>query len=685
MSRRYLVRQQDAKDCGVCCLESIIKYYGGFIPLEKLRQETKTDMNGTTAFHLIKTAQKYGFNAKGCKNVNLNDKSLVLPAIAHVVTNKGMNHFVVIYEVKKNYVLVMDPAKGFKKIKIEEFEEIWTNIILIFKPFRKIPLFELKYSLKDLFLDVIIKERKLIIKTILVMIVITILSLISSYYFKIAMEIIEYGCFNEVLFIIFLFTFVYIFKVLFEYVKNDFTIYLNKNIDLMVIPDFISHLISLPLDIINSRTSGEIITRMRDLNNVKELISEVFITILLDLFLSLSSIYFLYIISSKLFLILCIITILYVAVGLITNPLINRMINDNIDLETEFNSSLSEKISALESIKNLCLTESTYEFLEKKYCLYEENTFRNLKQLNFFVTIKRSIDEVGVFILTSIGFYLISHNELSLLSLITFTGMISYFIDPIKSVVDLLPKFSLIKLSYDRITEYINLEQEKLGKLSDFKVGDIKFRNISYSYNDLNNVLSNVSLTIKNNEHVLIKGHTGRGKSTLIKMLNRTIYDYKGNITIGGVNVKDYSLLTLRKNILYVSQREKIFTGTILYNIVLDKKVSMKELNRVLELTKVDEIIDKKSLRLESQLYDEGFNLSGGERQRIILARAIIMHPKILLLDESLSEVDEHTEKEILVGLNDYLKNTTIVYITHTGTDSFDRVIEMDRLNYDKV
>lgn len=685
MKKKYIVRQQDAKDCGVCCLESIIKYYGGYIPLEKLRQETRTDINGTTAYHLIKTAQKYGFTAVGKKNVVIDDKSLILPAIVHIVNEHGMNHFIVLYGVNNNYVTVMDPAKGLIKMKKEEFKKQWTNIILIFKPFKKIPLFKLKYKLKDLFLEILTKERKIIIKTIAVSLLITLLSLLTSYYLKIVISSVENNYLNTTLFIILIYSFLYILKVYCEYIKNDLIIYLNKNIDLLIIPEFINHIINLPLDIINSRTSGEILTRVRDLNNIKELVSEIFVSIVLNIFLCLSSIYFLYSISNHLFIILLLITILYVAISIIANPFINRMINDNIDLETEFNSELSEKISSLESIKNLCITEQAYDSLENSFCRFEENTFFHMKQLNFFLSIKQSINELGIFLLTSIGIYMISKNELSLLSLITFTSLVSYFIDPIKNTVDLLPKFSLINLSFDRLTEYINLSQEQLGEKGSFYNGDIIFQNISYSYDDLNKVISNVSFKIEEKSHILIKGHTGCGKSTLIKMINRTINDYKGNISIAGINIKDYSLNTLRSNVLYVSQREKIFNDSILNNIVLNRKISERELNKVLKITKVDEIIDKKSLRLESILYDEGFNLSGGERQRIILARSILKHPKILLLDESLSEVDKKTESEILNNLDEYLKNTTIIYISHTNTNCFKNIIEMGKIAYEEI
>ena len=160
-------------------------------------------------------------------------------------------------------------------------------------------------------------------------------------------------------------------------------------------------------------------------------------------------------------------------------------------------------------------------------------------------------------------------------------------------------------------------------------------------------------------------------------MLNHNINDYKGTITIGNIDIKDYSLNTLRSNILYVSQNETLFTDTIYNNITLNNSVSKEELNEVMKITKVDELIKKKSLKLDSLLYDNGFNLSGGEKQRIILARSLLLKPQILILDESLSETDSKTEKIILDQIDKYYKNTTIIYISHTNNNSFKNNIKI--------
>lgn len=685
MNKRLIVKQQDIRDCGICCLESIIKYYNGYIPLERLRLDTKTGTNGTTALNLIKTAQKYGFNALGRKDLTLDSEELLLPAIAHTITPKGLNHFVVIYKKDSKYVSIMDPAKGYIKLSREEFQNNWTNIILIFKPFKQIPLYKIKNNLKELFIKIIIQEQSLIRQIIISSIILTILSIIISYYFKIVITSIETNYINTTYFIIGIFLILHIFKLYFTHFRNTLAIYLNKNIDISIIPDFISHIFNLPLNVINSRTSGEILTRIRELSNIKELFSEIFITIILDLILCLSCSYLLYNINSKLFFILCIISIFYIITGLSLNPTIISSINDNIDLETEFNSSLSEEISSLESIKNLNLTSLKIDDLTNSYVNYQESSFTYYQRLNMIEIIKKSINEIGLFIITSYGVYLIYQNQLNILSLITFNTLLTYFIEPISNTLNLLPRFNFIKLSIIKIGEFLNLSPEKLGHQESLIPGDIQFKNITYSYDNFHQILQNITLNIKQNSHNIIVGSTGSGKTTLMKMLNLNISDYKGKITINDINIKDYSLKTLRNSIIYISQREKLFTDTILNNLTLYQDISPFELKNVLNITKVNEIIDKKALRLESIIYNEGYNLSGGERQRLILARSLLKHPQILIMDESLSEVDKKTETEILKSLDKYLPNTTIIYISHTNSKCFSNIIKLESQNDKKI
>lgn len=676
MKKDYIVRQNDIKDCGVCCLESIFKYYDGYIPMETLRIDTNTNTNGTTAYNIIKAAKKYGLNGIGKKIDSLKDNQVILPAIAHLELSNQLQHFVVIYKITKKHIYVMDPAKGYKKYKIEEFYKLWTKVILQFTPYKKIPSIKKNKTTLSILKENLVSEKYLFCKLIFQNILIILFSILTSYYFKIIASSIENDYINATYLLILIFLVINILKIYITHIKNEHVVYLEKNIDLNLTIDFISHIFKLPLNVIKSRTSGEILTRVNELNNIKTLFIDIVTTIFPNIILAIISIYFLYSTSNELFLILCIISLLYIFIGILTGPVIYKTINDNIDLETEFNSNLVEKIEGIESIKNLSKTNLFVKNIVLKFLSFKQNDLSYKNKYNIITTIKSCIYEIGLFIITSIGFILIINKKLTLINLITFNTLLSYFLNPIIQIVNILPSFYFIKLSIIKTTEFYQAKEES-NKQNKFVNGDIEFKNIEFSYSDFKNLLKNVNLKISKNEHVHLVGNSGCGKSTLCKLLNKTITEHKGNILIDNKNINKYSISTLRSNIIYVSQREKLFSDTILNNIKLDKKIGDEKINKILSISAVDKILEQKEFSLDTFLYDGAFNLSGGERQRIILARALAQQPKILILDESLSELDKKTELRILKKLDKHYKNTTIIYISHSKTKYFKRTIHL--------
>ena len=673
--KKIVVLQSNISDCGACCLSSIIKYYNGYIPLEIIKTDTNTTTKGTTAYNLKKAAEKYGFNVFGTKTTVIQNE--LLPVIAHTNDN-NLLHFVVIYKLSEKYYYLMDPAKGYIKVKKEEFLKKWTNIILVLKPLNQLPQYDKNSILKDMLNNISPTDQKLIIKIIFLSIILTIISIILSYQLKTTMYFIENNTYQVVLFTSLIFIFLSLLKTYLSYKKEEYAIYLNKNLNLEVIIPFLKHIFQLPLSVIKTKSQGEIITRFNELNNLKDLISEIIITILLELLMAISSFFILYNINRNLFLILCIISLMYIILGFITDPLINKKITDNIDLETIFTSTFLEKIASLDTIKNLSLENKTNNQLINAYCPYLGNTLNFQNFTNKCNIIKTILGESSLILLNAIGFTLVAQNKLALIDLITFNSLLVYYFDPIKNCVNLLPKLNLIKISIAKINEFYYITEENEGTLEPFHNGKINIKDLTYSYDNYHYLLKNISLTINQSEKILLKGPSGSGKSTLCQIINKTLNNYHGAITIDEVNIKDYSLKTIKKNVRYVSQKERLFTDTIENNITLKNKYSKRQLYEVIKITKVAEIIDQKVLRLNTVLLDSGSNLSGGERQRLILARAIIDKPPILILDESLSEVDESLERQILKDLSTFLSNSTIIYVSHHQTIPNYRTINLD-------
>ena len=159
MKKNEIVRQHDLKDCGVASLLSIIIHYGGYVPIETLRIDCNTTLEGTTAYDIIKTAKKYGFDSYGIKLDSIDDENIKLPCIAHLVLKNGLCHYAVIYSIKKNHVELMDPSKGKVIMKKEEFALYWTKNLLLFHPIEFIPIISKPYNIINVLKKIILLKN----------------------------------------------------------------------------------------------------------------------------------------------------------------------------------------------------------------------------------------------------------------------------------------------------------------------------------------------------------------------------------------------------------------------------------------------------------------------------------------------------------------------------------------------
>ena len=241
------------------------------------------------------------------------------------------------------------------------------------------------------------------------------------------------------------------------------------------------------------------------------------------------------------------------------------------------------------------------------------------------------------------------------------------------------------------IKEIYNIPRESFLKSNsslDYINGSINVSNVSYSYNGIDNVINNLSFNILEGEKVLISGESGCGKSTLVKLLIKYLdNNYMGNITIGGYNLKDIDIFSLRKNICYVSQNEYLYTDTVYENIILGKSIKYSNFLDVVKNTFVNEIVRNSSLGYNYVIENNGENVSGGERERIIIARSIFEKASIYIYDESFSEIDVERERKILKYIFNLHSTKTFIVISHrlSNEDLFNKKIIVGGGKYEFV
>ncbi|MBP3461299.1 MAG: peptidase domain-containing ABC transporter [Bacilli bacterium] len=684
MKKYPFVKQEGLKDCGVCCLLMIINYYKGYVPIEKLRSMTKTNKNGVNAYNLIETANKLGFNAKGLKVDNL-DVNINLPAIAFVTIDKSYNHYIVIYEInkEKKEIIIADPASGIKKMNYETFNKIFNNIILEFKCIKKLPLYNKPLKFLKFSINIYKIYQKTFIKVIILSLFITILSIIGSFYLEYIINGINKNNKSLLSIISIIFIIIYILKNTIDYIRNKILLKITKKINLKLTNDIFSKIILLPYEYFKNRTTGEVLTRINDLNIVSQTIIKVIITIILDMSLSIISAFFLIKISYKLFIITCIILALYFLIIKIYKKESEKLLEKIKEEEANLNSYIIENINGFETIKGLSLEKNIIDnYKLRNYNLLNENyNYENKFIKEYFL--KNIIDDLGIVLIVFIGSILVINKEVTLGNLITYNSLFLFYINPLKNIVKLYKDIKEAKISYNRINELVYEEKENTI-YHNLLFKNIKIKNLSFSYDNIKEELKNINLEIKDKEKIMIIGKSGSGKSTLLKLIKKYYQVDDDKIFIDDVDINKISKKEVNHNITYVSQNEILFTDTLYNNLVLGRKIKLKRINKIIKKLYFD-FMDNNGLNM--LIEENGFNLSGGQKQRIVLARSLLNNFKILILDEALSEIDINLERKILKNILKIYKDKTIILVSHryNNIDLFDKVVKIEKGNVNSL
>ena len=686
-----VVRQEDLTDCGACCLKMIIKYYGGDYPLFHIKQLTHTDQFGTNAFLIKEAALKLGLNAK-VVNGNLEDiKEEDLPIIAHVIPNKSYEHFIVIYKLDKKHALVTiaDPALGKRVITYGDFFEISSSNFIFFDANKKLAKITSSKRINNLVIETFTNNKKIFVYIVLFSVIFIFLNICSSYAFKFLIDnVYLYSNIDNLVFFFIVFNFINVFKNIFQYIRINMINYFNFKLDKILITKLFNHLIYLPFLYYKNKSSSDVINRINDLIDVKNNLTKIFLSIVIDGLLAFSILIVLFKINFLLTILSLFLVLIYLFIIVITSPIYNYYIEEEKVKGSEVNSFLHSNLRNMDSIKNLNIED----YVSNKFVnLYEKFYFVNKKNTKFsnkVMFIKNMVYDIYFIFLYYIASKLIISDKFNLALFITYISLLSYFIDPIKNIIDLNFDIKNLNLSLKRVNELFDIKKEEF--LVDEKYqknvvkGDIEFKNITYSYNGYQNILKEFSLKIKENSRVLISGETGSGKSTIARILMNYFAPDKGEVLINNKSISSYNLINIRKDITYISQNETIYKDSLYNNIVLNESIIYDEFLNICKICKVDEIVNKHKFKYDMNLEEDGFGLSGGEKSRIFLARALIKKSSIYIFDETLSNIDVEKEKEILKNVFDNFKTSTFIVITHRLVNKklFNKVYDLNEVNY---
>ena len=686
MKRNLVVLQEEKYDCAAASLLSIIKYYGGYINLESIRELIYTKKTGTTAYDLINGSKEIGFDSYG-KKVNfleIENQEKLFPVIAHIKKN-NMYHFVVIYQINKikKYFEIMDPSVGYIKVSFKEFEKNYLGTLIFFSKVKELPKEKKDNKLLKIIILSLFKDKKVIILLSLLSLVTFIFSLLDTVYYKIIIDNIittKELCYSYSLIFI-SFTFI---KNIFIYLRNKLSIKVNYKIELLINNETLNRIFCLPYSYYKNKSTGEITSRINDLDTLKELLSNLILNTFVDILLILISFIIMFILNKKLTSITIIILLIYIIIIKIYKEKFNKSIRLIQETKGIYNHNLLENIEAIETINNLNIKNIKINKLKEKY----KNTSEETKKLNSFINkqhfLKNNVYDMGLIFLLTSGFLLVLKNKITIGDLILIFMIISYFINVIKNLLD-----KDIDISYTlKNIEKVNalLKDNKIKETNQKVNGSIIVDDLSFAYNSNSKNVKIKSLTIKEGNKVLITGKSGSGKSTLMKIILKNLTNYKGTIKVGNRDLKNVDEQIIRNSFTYIGQNEKLFTDTFKNNIILNREITEYEYEKVIKICELDNLRNSRKFKDSFLIEEGGFNISGGEKERIILARALLKNSNFILIDEALSEVNLELEKKIIKNILTNFKDKTIIYTSHKDKvkELFKKIYNIERSEYER-
>lgn len=459
----------------------------------------------------------------------------------------------------------------------------------------------------------------------------------------------------------------------FRFWMRKILIGVSREIEYDLRNDFLAHIQRLSLAFLQSRRTGDIMSRAtNDLNAVRSVLGP-------GIMYSMNTITLVIISTSILLNLNWKLTLLaYIPLVLVslTVKKLGRQIHDRFEVIQEQFSNMStkvqENISGIRVVKAFAREESEIEVFRELNLEYIRRNIKLIRLWGVFYPMMTALIGMSSVALLWFGGRQVIEGYLTLGEFVAFMGYLAMLTWPTIAVGWVINIFQRGAASMGRILEIMETEPE-IGDVPDAAVpecvqGDLEFRNLTFRYPNSNMpVLNNINLKIAAGTTLAIVGHTGSGKSTLINLIPRLFDPPPGTIFLDGRDVRRWPLADLRRTIGYVPQETFLFSDTIRENIAFgkDNGFSDSDADWAARVSQIADDIETFSHKMQTYVGERGITLSGGQKQRVAISRAVAILPKILIFDDSLSNVDTYTEERILGQLTEVMKDRTTILVSH--------------------
>jgi ATP-binding cassette, subfamily C, bacterial len=674
LTKYISVLQHSEEDCGAACLATIAKHYKRNLNINRIREVVGTGQQGTTLLGLRQGAETLGFNARTVKaspEILNRINEAPLPAIIHWMGY----HWVVLYGQQGGKYVVADPGAGVRYLSKKELTEAWGNwTMLLLEPDSSRFFIQPEDKINGFgrFIQRVLPYRNLIAQAFLYALILGLLSLTSPFLIQILTDDVlvrgDLKLLNAVVIAVIVMNIV---SSSLRLVQSNLIAHFAQRLELGLILEFGRQVLRLPLPYYESRRSGEIVSRLRDIQEINQLVSQVVSTLPASIFIALVSLCFMIFYSWKLTLVALLLIPLMLLSTLAFQPSLRQKTRTLFASEAENQGTLVETFKGALTLKTTAAAPQFWEEFQSRFGNVANLTFRTMQIGIINNTFSGFVSATGSVGLLWFGSQLVIANDISIGQLLAFNGMVENVLNLVAELVRFNDELIRAKTATQRLTEVIDSTPENQGDTTKpfAKIpenAEITCTNLNFHHAGRVELLEDFSLTIPGGQAVALIGKSGCGKSTLSKLIAGLYASQSGNIRFGIYNLQDLNLDCLRQQVILVPQEAHFWSRSIIENFRLGSpQVSFEQIVTACQIAGADEFISKLPDKYQTVLGEFGANISGGQRQRLAIARAIVNDPPVLILDESTAGLDPVSEALVLDKLLFYRQGKTTIFISH--------------------
>ena len=679
-----LILQDERAECGHACVAMISNFWGHHLDLYSLRNIRGTSSRGVTLLDINELFETLGFITRPIQ-VPIDAVALIkCPAILHW----NMNHFVVLKRVKKNQMVIHDPALGVRYYTLEEFSQSFTGIALEvekgadFETIRNqgsLTLFQLFKTIRGI--------NQFVILLVVLSLSIEILNLLNPLFMQyVTDDVIGFSERSNLYVIAAGFLLLVVIQVVTEYIRGTMVVYFTNNLTAQFSSNVVKHILKLPLDFFEKRHKGDLQSKFQSIDHIQKKISTDFVNTILDGFMIFINFFIMVLYSHLLTGLVVFALTIALAFRYVSYQHLRKQTESSIYQHAKAMTVFLETLQGIIPIKSFLKEHIRFNGWRNSY-IDALNADIQVSKMQVLYQVGNQllfhVEQIGV---VCVGASLVLSHQFTLGMLIAFLSYRQLLVNKATSFIQNVFDYKLISIQLNRLSDILFQHPEKVDSGSSSRSlaqGKLSFDQVVFKYNQTERaILKGVSLTINAGEKVVIVGPSGCGKSTLLKVMMGLLEKTSGEIYIDDIPIQLFGLKNFRDLTASVMQNDALLSGSILDNIsFFDEQVDIDRIYEVAKIAFIHETICKFPMGYETLVGDMGSTLSGGQKQRILLARALYKQPKILFLDEATSHLDVDNEKNINTALNSLHMTQVIIAHRQETIQMADRVIDLEGIN----